>query len=34
MFTNAHLDANKTIHTRELGNIIETALESIRKRIE
>jgi len=29
MFTNAPLDANKTIHTRELGSIIETALESI-----
>lgn len=29
MFTNTHNDANKTIHTRELGNIIETALENI-----
>lgn len=29
MFTNTHNDANKTIHTRELGNIIEIALENI-----
>lgn len=29
MFTNTHNDANKTIHTCELGNIIETALENI-----